>query len=74
MLVITNAVFLSIAAEIKTQTVGDFVLGLSFLLQAKSREVVQAGLGLLKVLLTVFPDTSLAQHLSQLVSRSASYI
>ena len=38
------------------------------LLESKAREIVNSALGLLKVLLAAFPDTSLAQYLEKIVS------
>ena len=38
------------------------------ILRSKAREVVSAALGLLKVILSVFPNTSLAQFLQDIVS------
>ena len=38
------------------------------LLESKARQIVNSALGLLKVILAAFPNTSLAQYLQKIVS------
>ncbi len=56
------------ADRVSDALLGCVVESTCVLLENKAREVVNSALGLLKVLLSAFPDTSLAQYLNTIVS------
>ena len=62
----------SIPAHISSDLLSVLVDGTCLLLKSKAREIVQAALGLLKVVLVVFPESVLAQFLHKLVSAFTS--
>uniref|UniRef100_A0A8W8IIZ2 RRP12 HEAT domain-containing protein n=1 Tax=Magallana gigas TaxID=29159 RepID=A0A8W8IIZ2_MAGGI len=55
-------------ASISSSLLETIVENLCILLTSKTREVVKAALGFMKVLLSAYPDTVLAPHLKQIVS------
>lgn len=55
-------------ASIRSSLLETIVENLCILLTSKTREVVKAALGFMKVLLSAYPDTVLAPHLKQIVS------
>uniref|UniRef100_A0A8W8IGV3 RRP12-like protein n=1 Tax=Magallana gigas TaxID=29159 RepID=A0A8W8IGV3_MAGGI len=59
-------------ASISSSLLETIVENLCILLTSKTREVVKAALGFMKVLLSAYPDTVLAPHLKQIMSSLVS--
>lgn len=66
--VVVNFKMLLSTASISSSLLETIVENLCILLTSKTREVVKAALGFMKVLLSAYPDTVLAPHLKQIVS------
>ena len=60
--------YMFFTASISSSLLETIVENLCLLLTSKTREVVKAALGFMKVLLSAYPDTVLAPHLKQIVS------
>lgn len=65
---VVNFKMLLPTASISSSLLETIVENLCILLTSKTREVVKAALGFMKVLLSAYPDTVLAPHLKQIVS------
>ncbi|XP_022336615.2 RRP12-like protein isoform X1 [Crassostrea virginica] len=67
LLALTRIVY-EFKASISSSLLETIVENLCLLLTSKTREVVKAALGFMKVLLSAYPDTVLAPHLKQIMS------